>query len=163
MPQSNPIPHSLARESQSWPRPRLGVIEPVPIGEPVTYCHCMIVYAKKNGEPRRTVDFQAIENINATYIQLKVNSREITMGLIYRPPVQSHSIDDKLYEQLSEISCQNESIIFGDLNLLVIKWGCPLISRSGHDFYVNLLDSSFHHVEHPTQGNNILDIILSTE
>ena len=38
----------------------LGVIEPVPIGEPVTWCHRMVVCAKKNGTPRRTVDFQAL-------------------------------------------------------------------------------------------------------
>ena len=39
---------------------RLGVIEPVPIGEPVTWCHRMVVCARKNGTPRRTVDFQAL-------------------------------------------------------------------------------------------------------
>ncbi|XP_066931785.1 uncharacterized protein [Clytia hemisphaerica] len=39
---------------------RLGVIEPVPIGEPVTWCHRMVVCAKKNGNPRRTVDFQLL-------------------------------------------------------------------------------------------------------
>ena len=39
---------------------RLGVIEPVPVGEPVTWCHRMVVCAKKNGKPRRTVDFQAL-------------------------------------------------------------------------------------------------------
>ena len=38
----------------------LGVLEKVPIGEPVTWCHRMVVCAKKNGEPRRTVDFQAL-------------------------------------------------------------------------------------------------------
>ena len=44
---------------------RLGVIEPVPIGEPVTWCHRMVVCAKKTGKPRRTVDFQAL-NVHAT-------------------------------------------------------------------------------------------------
>ena len=44
---------------------RLGVIEPVPVGEPVTWCHRMVVCAKKDGTPRRTVDFQAL-NANAT-------------------------------------------------------------------------------------------------
>lgn len=44
---------------------RLGVIEPVPIGEPVTWCHRMVVCAKKNGNPRRTVDFQAL-NVHAS-------------------------------------------------------------------------------------------------
>ena len=39
---------------------RLGVIEPVPVGEPVTWCHRMVVCAKKNGKPRRTVDFQQL-------------------------------------------------------------------------------------------------------
>ena len=44
---------------------RLGVIEPVPIGTPVTWCHRMVVCAKKSGKPRRTVDFQAL-NRHAT-------------------------------------------------------------------------------------------------
>ena len=39
---------------------RLGVIEPVPIGEPVTWCHRMVICPKRNGKPRRTVDFQAL-------------------------------------------------------------------------------------------------------
>ena len=44
---------------------RLGVIEPVPIGEPVTWCHRMVICAKKDGSPRRMVDFQAL-NANAS-------------------------------------------------------------------------------------------------
>ena len=43
----------------------LGVIEPVPVGEPVTWCHRMVICAKKNGTPRGTVDFQAL-NLHAT-------------------------------------------------------------------------------------------------
>ena len=39
---------------------RLGVLEPVPIGEPVTWCHRMVICAKRNGKPRRTVDFQPL-------------------------------------------------------------------------------------------------------
>ena len=38
----------------------LGVIEPVPAGTPVTWCSRMVIAAKKSGEPRRTVDFQAL-------------------------------------------------------------------------------------------------------
>ncbi|MCG8044423.1 MAG: reverse transcriptase family protein, partial [Candidatus Thiodiazotropha endolucinida] len=44
---------------------RLGVLEQVPIGDPVTWCHRMVVCAKKTGKPRRTVDFQAL-NVHAT-------------------------------------------------------------------------------------------------
>ena len=38
----------------------LGVLEPVPVGEPVTWCHHMVIYAKKNDKPWCTVDFQAL-------------------------------------------------------------------------------------------------------
>ena len=44
---------------------RLGVLEPVPIGEPVTWCHHMVICAKKDGTPRRTIDFQPL-NLHAT-------------------------------------------------------------------------------------------------
>ena len=37
-----------------------GVIEPVPIGEPVSWCSPMVVAAKKDGRPRRTVDLQRL-------------------------------------------------------------------------------------------------------
>ena len=43
----------------------LGVLEPVPIGEPVTWCHRMVVCVKKNGQPRRTVDFQPLNKYAA--------------------------------------------------------------------------------------------------
>lgn len=39
---------------------RLGVIEPVPVGTPVTWCHRMVICAKKSGKPRRTVDLQPL-------------------------------------------------------------------------------------------------------
>lgn len=38
----------------------LGVIEAVPVGTPVTWCHRMVVVAKKSGKPRRTVDLQPL-------------------------------------------------------------------------------------------------------
>ena len=39
--------------------------EPVLVGEPVTWCHHLVICAKKNGKPRQTVDFQAL-NLHAT-------------------------------------------------------------------------------------------------
>ena len=41
---------------------RLGVLEPVPVGEPVTWCHRMVICAKKNGKPRRMIDFQSLNS-----------------------------------------------------------------------------------------------------
>ena len=39
---------------------RLGVIEKVPTGTPITWCSRMIVCSKKDSKPRRTVDFQQL-------------------------------------------------------------------------------------------------------
>ncbi len=45
---------------------QLGVIEPVPVGTPVTWCHRMVICPKKDGQPRYTVDFQPL---NTHHIQ----------------------------------------------------------------------------------------------
>ena len=39
---------------------KLGVLEAVAVGEPVTWCHRMVTPRKKNGKPRRTVDMQVL-------------------------------------------------------------------------------------------------------
>lgn len=44
---------------------RLGVLEKVPVGTPDTWCHRMVIVGKANGEPRRVVDLQPL-NQHAT-------------------------------------------------------------------------------------------------
>ena len=41
---------------------RLGVLEQVDVNEPVAWCSRMVVTPKQNGEPRRVVDFQALND-----------------------------------------------------------------------------------------------------
>ena len=48
------VKEALYRDEQ------LGVIEPVPVGDPVTWCHRMVVVSKKTGKPRRCVDLQPL-------------------------------------------------------------------------------------------------------
>ena len=43
---------------------RLGVIEPVPVDEPVTWCHRMVICAKKNGKHQLTSN-------HSTFMQLR--------------------------------------------------------------------------------------------
>ncbi len=44
---------------------RQGVLEKVPLGTPVTWCHRMVICTKKNGSLRRTINFQPL-NRHAT-------------------------------------------------------------------------------------------------
>ena len=38
----------------------LGILERVPYGEPVTWCHRMVITRKHDGSPRRTVDLSPL-------------------------------------------------------------------------------------------------------
>ena len=57
-----PVPHHWKRKvKQGLDRDvRLGIIEPVPQGSISQHCSRMVVTPKKNGEPRRTVDLQKV-------------------------------------------------------------------------------------------------------
>ena len=52
---------------------KLGVLEAVTVGEPVTCCHRMVTARKKNGKPRRTVDMQVL-NKHAVHETLHTQS-----------------------------------------------------------------------------------------
>ena len=41
----------------------MGILQKVPVGEPTEWCMRMIVVPKKDGKPRRTVDFQPINKL----------------------------------------------------------------------------------------------------
>ena len=71
---------------------RLCVLEPVPIGEPVMWYHRMAICAKKNGKPRRTIDFQSF-NIHETHFA----SFRQSSGLISVEEVPSHLTQGNLY------------------------------------------------------------------
>ena len=39
-----------------------GIIIPVPIGEPTEWCSNMVIQSKKDGRPRRTIDYQYLNS-----------------------------------------------------------------------------------------------------
>ena len=122
----------------------------------------VLMYVKASLHPIQ-VHKEIIDNLDITIIQVKNSSRKLNLALIYRPPGQSADADDKLYEVISDISCHSDAIFFGDFNLPVTMWGAPLNAHSGRELYNNLQVSAlYQHVNKPTRGANILDIILST-
>ena len=60
-----PVPHHWKkRVKQDIDRDvRLGIIEPVPQGTPTEWCSRMVVAAKKDGSPRRTLDLQELNKV----------------------------------------------------------------------------------------------------
>ena len=70
---------------------RLGVLEKVPVNEPVQWCSRMVVQPKPTGEPRRVVDFQALNN----HAPRQTHHTETSWSLVSSiPPNQVKSVVD---------------------------------------------------------------------
>ena len=55
--QTGPCTSALDEEGEGE-----GIIEPVPINTPTSWCTRMLIVPKSSGEPRRTVDFKALND-----------------------------------------------------------------------------------------------------
>ena len=109
------------------------------------------------------VKSESVTNIDTVFIEIKNGPSKVRIGLIYRPPGQSVSTDQDLSDLIFASSNNCETILMGDFNLPVSRWGGTYTSHSGRELYTNLLESDFcQHVDKPTRDNNILDLILST-
>ena len=76
----------------------------------------VILYVKTSLHPIVTQQDE-VNNVDIVVVQIKNRSWKLNLCLIYRPPGQSAVTDDRLYEQIAEISCYTDSVIFGDLKV----------------------------------------------
>ena len=90
-------------------------------GGVILYIHSSLHPISIKTEPTNGVD--------TVFIELKNNSSRKTLGLIYRPPGRPAEIDRLLFESISETISQCETIIMGDFNCPVTKWGNPLLAN----------------------------------
>ena len=89
------------------------------------------------------------------------------MGVYYKPPASPLHLLDKLKESLARIPPTVPTILCGDFNAASIDWemctplsGGPVQSR----LCDIVQDNSLHQlVQHGTMGNNILDLVLTTD
>jgi hypothetical protein len=97
--------------------------------------------------------------------EIKVVRATIKLALVYR---NSHTLaehDAQLYETLEEIvSSSHETIIFGDFNLPYIDWVSLTSLAPGNKLTDFVKDNNMVQlVREPTRGNNMLDLVMSTE
>ena len=85
--------------------------------------------------------------------------------LVYRPPHQPQEVDEDLYNKLGGVLHNKLCVILGDFNGAV-NWD-TMTSKSGAEG-TRLLEFVkreflYQWVDKPTRGNNVLDLVLSTE
>ena len=85
------------------------------------------------------------------------------MGVVYRSPNGDLKEND-LVCKLVEKAASGHVVIMGDFNYPDIEWDFLTAGNVGKNFLDQVQDSFlFQHVDFPTRGNNILDLVLSSE
>ena len=88
----------------------------------------------------------------------------LTVGLVYRSPNISTDENEKTQNAIKEVS-KRDCIIIGDFNHGRIQWKSQQSTGSEDQKVLNLVQNSFltRHVLKPTRGENVFDIVLSSQ
>ena len=111
------------------------------------------------------------------WIKLQLtNSKSLLIGAFYRPPDSGGDVLDQLQFSLMKLqqTCSGNtlpSILFGgDFNLPSIQWSSnslrtpPQYREGRNNKMIDIANdnSLMQHVQEPTRGNNIMDLLFST-
>ena len=100
-------------------------------------------------------------------IGANINSlgKKMSVLITYRPPHQSQELDEELYRQLGQQVNNKLSIVMGDFNAAVNWDTMNSTSYTEGSRLLEFVNNEFLHqwVHKPTRGENILDIVLTTE
>jgi len=100
----------------------------------------------------------------AVWCNIVTGKSTLTVGLVYRSPNISKEDNEKIHTAIKEVS-KRDCIIMGDFNHGHIQW--KTLQSTGHEDHNFLLltQDSFlsQHVLEPTRGENVLDIVLSSQ
>ena len=99
----------------------------------------------------------------AIWCNILIRGAKLTVGVVYRRPSTSKEQDVILHNVISHVS-RNDCVIMGDFNHADIRWN-SLDSCDDGKAFLMLVQYCFltQHVSEPTRGDNILDLILSTQ
>ena len=134
-----------------------GIIEPVPAGEPTEWCSRMVVVPKKDGRPRRTVDFQ------------RLNQASLCETHHTRPPFDSiTTVPKHTFKTVADAFSSNHQIPLDEhsktLTTFITLWGrfCYCRTPMGHctaqDAFTKRFDDAIADV--PRKLNCVDDTLL---
>ena len=105
----------------------------------------------------------SVENTESAWCLVKTRDLELVVGVCYLSPSAGQNEEIRLYNCISEIcNSYNNIVITGDFNHISINWETVHSQKEGESFLKLTLDCFLtQHVQEPTRGGNILDIVLS--
>ena len=88
---------------------------------------------------------------------------DVLLGLCYRRPMSTKEEDEGMLQKI-ELASRSRAIIMGDFNYPDIDWEILQTTGNGRNFLNGINDAFLtQHVREATRGNNVLDLVLSTE
>ena len=100
----------------------------------------------------------------AVWCKIVSGNSKLTIGLVYRSPNINEEDNTKIKNAIKEVS-KGECIIMGDFNHGHIQWNSLESTGFEDQQFLFLIQDSFltQHVLEPTRGENVLDIVLSSQ
>ena len=115
------------------------------------------------------LDFSRIVNFtNSVWCEIQVGGSgvkrsQLIIGVVYRSPNSSPANDQLLFDIINIVS-NHDTIIMGDFNYPDISWEDGVSGAKGRAFHGLMHDTFLHqHVLFPTRGDNILDLVISSD
>ena len=98
------------------------------------------------------------------WCEISSGTEKTLIGVCYRPPDSKIEEDERLFDIIKTISSETV-LIMGDFNFPSIKWDLQSASDSNSAKFLDCVDDCFlwQHVDVATRGENILDLVLSSE
>ena len=124
----------------------------------------IILYVKESIQAYEIKLKMETDYYEAAWCKIVSGNSKLTIGLVYRSPNINEEDNTKTQNAIQEGS-KGEYIIMGDFNHGHIQWK-SLESTGGEDQqFLFLIQDSFltEHVLEPTRGENVLDIVLSSQ
>ncbi|MBA1446983.1 MAG: hypothetical protein FE835_19260 [Gammaproteobacteria bacterium] len=124
----------------------------------------VILYIKESIQAYEIILEKEADCEEAVWCNIVTGNSTLTVGLVYRSPNISIEDNEKIQTAIKEVS-KRDCIIMGDFNHGHIQW--ESLQSTGHEdqTFLVLIQDSFlsQHVLEPTRGENVLDIVLSSQ
>ena len=107
-------------------------------------------------------ELDSSNEVESVWCKIGKQTNNIHLGLCYRPPNSITEYSNSLLGEIQHFTTK-KSVVMGDFNYPDIDWETYSGTKVSEDFRNLVLDKFLNqHVDHATRGDNILDLILST-
>ena len=122
----------------------------------------VVIYVKNSITSSQVNGIKVDSRVESLWLDVRVNKdKTIRVGAFYRPPNQSHEVDELMVDEVNR-GCTRQTIILGDFNLRSVNWETMVGDASGIQFIESFQDNYLVQVvDKPTRGTKILDLVLT--